>query len=87
LGSHGTKEGRMKMIKYVNQLPPQVRAEMQRDFYRILCTEGCVEYFATTEQKQIVETIENGAMCSKVRDVLGTEEEGLLNYEKYARFA
>ena len=66
---------------YMNQLPPQVRAEARRDFYRILCTEECMEHNVDFES-----IIEENAMCSKVRDVVGCEDEGLLDFAKYERW-
>ena len=71
------------MIKYVSQLPPQVRAEIRRDSYRI----NREWYGDSMSAAEIEQIIEECVMCSKVRDILGTEEEGMLNYEKYARFA
>ena len=71
------------MIKYVNQLPPQVRAEIRRDSYRI----NREWYGDSMSAAKIEQIIEECVMCSKVRDILGTEDEGMLNYEKYARFA
>ena len=71
----------IKKAVYMNQLPPQVRAEARRDFYRILCMEECTEHNA-----DFMDVIENNAMCSKVKDVCGCEEEGLLDFGKYERW-
>ena len=67
------------MAKYVDMLPPQVKAEMRRDLYRILC--------GSYGNYEIQYLIEDVAMCSKVVDLLGSEEDGMLNREKYARWA
>lgn len=72
----------MKAI-YVNQLPPHVRAEIRRDAYRI----NREWYGDGWTSEEIMEVVEECVMCSRVKDVLGTEEEGLLDFEKYARFA
>ena len=67
------------MSKYVDMLPPQVKAEMRRDLYRILCGR-----YGNYEIQYLIEDV---AMCSKVVDLLGSEEDGMLNREKYARWA
>ena len=67
------------MAKYVDMLPPQVKAEMRRDLYRILC--------GSYGNYEIQYLIEDVAMCSKVVDILGSEDDGMLSYEKYARWA
>lgn len=66
---------------YVNQLPPQVRAEIRRDAYRIN-----MEWYGDDITKEEHEYfVEECVLCSKVRDVMG-HEDGMLNADKYSRW-
>lgn len=65
----------MKYV-WVNQLPPQVKAELTRDCYRSICESLCVEH------EHIEEAIE-AMECSKLDDVLDSFNCGKVKYLKF----
>lgn len=72
-------------MKYVNQLPPQVQAEIRRDAYRINLEWYGEEIEAVTGMS-IEEIIEDCVMCERLCNITGRESEGMLSAEKYRRF-
>ena len=72
-------------MKYVNQLPPQVQAEIRRDAYRINM-EWYGEAVEEVTGMTIEEIVENLVMCERLCNITGLESEGMLSAEKYRRF-
>lgn len=73
------------MSTWVNQLPPQVRAEIRRDAYRIN-SEWYGEEFEDVVGMSMEELIEDVVMCERLCNIAGRECDGMLDAEKYSRW-
>ena len=72
-------------MKYINQLPPHVKAEIRRDAYRIN-SEWYGEELEDIVGMSMEELIEDVVMCERLCNVVGLESEGMLDAVKYKRF-
>ena len=72
-------------MKYVNQLPPQVQAEIRRDAYRINM-EWYGEDVEAITGMTIEEIVEDCIMCERLCNIAGRESDGMLDAEKYRRY-
>lgn len=72
-------------MRYANQLPPHVQAEIRRDAYRIN-TEWYGEEVEAVTGMTIEEIVEDCVMCEKLCNITGREADGMLDIDKYRRF-
>lgn len=68
------------MSKYIKQLPPKVQTEIAHDVIRILEENTCCS------TNEIVKIVHYEVMNSKLIDIIGSEEDGLLDYDKYSKY-
>lgn len=67
----------MKYV-YVNQLPPQVRAEVVRDSYKSICESLCVEH-------EHIEEVTDAVLTSKLCDAVDCIDIDKAKYFRWLR--